>query len=243
MTAPDHTHPVIETEPDTRWLMTTGGILVASLAVVKLLLHLLTTGRFGYGFFVDELYFIACSEHLAWGFVDMPPFFPALTAAVRAVLGDSIFALRLVPTLAGAALVLLTGRIAFDLGGGRFAQAIAVLTVITAPICMVMHSFHSMNTTEQLAWTAAAWIVIRIIRDNDQRLWLAFGLIAGVGLLNKHSMILFGAAIVVGLLATRERITFARPWIWLGGLIAFVLFVLNLMWMIGHDFPTWRCSR
>ncbi len=237
MKAPVNAPSVIATERATRWMMTGGGILVGSLAVIKLALHLLTTGRFGYGFFVDELYFIACSEHLAWGFVDMPPFFPALTAVVRAVFGDSLAAIRLVPTLSGAVLVLLTGRIAFDLGGGRFAQGVAALSIVTAPIWLTMHSLHTMNAVEQLVWTAAAWIVVRIIRDENQKLWLVFGLIAGVGLLTKHSMLLFGFAIVIGFMVTRQRFVFARMWIWIGGLVAFVMFLPNLVWMIGHGFP------
>jgi hypothetical protein len=91
-------------------------------AALKLLAHLLTTGRFGYGYFVDELYFNACAKHLAWGYVDMPPFHPALTAAVKAVLGPSLFAIRVLPAVAGAALVVLTAILARDLGAGAFGQ-------------------------------------------------------------------------------------------------------------------------
>src|SRR3954447_20709897 len=97
---------------------------VLFLAAVKLALHLASTGRFGYGFFVDELYFLACSEHLAWGFVDMPPLFPAVTALVRALFGDSLFVTRRAPALSGAALVLLPGLMPRDRGGRRFAQGI-----------------------------------------------------------------------------------------------------------------------
>src|SRR3954462_180698 len=111
-----------------------GTVVVVFLALVKLALHFASTGRFGYGFFVDELYFLACSEHLAWGFVDMPPLFPAVTALIRAAFGDSLFAIRLLPTLSGAALVVMTGLMARDLGGRRFAQGISALAVLTAPL-------------------------------------------------------------------------------------------------------------
>ena len=97
---------------------TAGLGVVLLLAAVKIALHLATTGLFGYGFFIDELYFLACSEHLSWGFVDMPPLFPAITALIRATLGDSLLAVRLLPALSGAALVLMTGLIARDLGDG-----------------------------------------------------------------------------------------------------------------------------
>ena len=214
--------------------------VVAFVALAKLALHLATTGRFGYGFFVDELYFLACSEHLAWGFVDMPPLFPGVTALIRATIGDSLFAVRLLPALSGAALVAMTGLMARDLGGRRFAQGIAALGVLTAPIWLVMHSIHTMNALEQIFWMAGAWIVVRIVRDGWnywEKGWLLFGAVAGLGMLNKHSMAFFGAAVVVGLVLTPERRAFRSPWLWLGGVIAAVLFLPNLIWDVQHGFP------
>lgn len=215
-----------------------GGLaVVALLAVAKLALHLATTGAFGYGYFVDELYYLAVSEHLAWGFVDMPPLFPALTALVRATLGDSLFALRVVPALSGAALVVMTGFLARDLGGRRFAQGIAALSVLTAPLWMALHSMHTMNALDQLFWTAGAWIVLRIVRDDWPQGWLLFGAVAGLGMLNKHAMAFFGVAMVAGLLLTPARRALRSRWIWLGGLLAFAIFLPNLLWIAGHGFP------
>lgn len=215
-----------------------GGLtIVALLAAVKLALHLATTGLFGYGYFIDELYFLACSEHLAWGFVDMPPLFPAVTALIRSTLGDSLFAVRLLPALAGAALVLITGLMARDLGGRRFAQGISALAVLTAPLWLALHSIHTMNALEQLFWAAGAWIVIRIVRDDWQKGWLLFGALAGLGMLNKHSMAFFGVAVVVGLVLTPERRALRSRWIWLGGVVAVLLFLPNLAWMVKNHFP------
>lgn len=211
--------------------------VVAGLAVLKLAIHLATTGRFGYELFVDELYFLACSENLAWGFVDMPPLFPALTALVRATLGDSLLAIRLVPALAGAALVAMAAAVARDLGGGRFAQTVAGLGILVAPIFLVVHSMHTMNALDPLLWTGCSWILIRILQGGDERLWLAFGAVAGVGLLNKHGMAFWGVALVAGLLATPARRHLARRWIWLGGLVALGLFLPNLVWLAANGFP------
>jgi hypothetical protein len=218
----------------TRWV---GGTAVLLLAVLKLAIHLLTTGRFGYGFFVDELYFLACAEHLDWGYVDMPPLLPVVTAAVRALLGDSLLAVRLLPALLGAALVLLTGALARELGGGRFAAALAALSVITAPIYLALHAYHSMNAIEPLVWMGCALVVIRLSRGADPRLWLVFGMLAGIGLLNKHTMLLFGFALVVGLLLTPDRRLLANRWFWLAGALAFVMVLPNVAWMAWHGFP------
>jgi hypothetical protein len=215
-----------------------GGLaVVALLAACKLALHLATTGLFGYSYFVDELYYLACSRHLAWGFVDMPPLFPAVTALIRATLGDSLLAVRLLPALSGAALVLMTGLMARDLGGRRFAQGISALAVLTAPLWLLLHSIHTMNALEQILWTAGAWIVIRIVRDDWPQGWLLFGAVAGVGMLNKHSMAFFGVAVLAGLALTPARRAFRSRWLWLGGLAALLIYLPNLVWDVQHHFP------
>ena len=214
-----------------------GIVIVLALAAFKLSLHLATTGLFGYGHFVDELYYLALSEHLDWGYVDVPPLFPLVTAGVRTLFGDSLFAVRLVPTLAGASLVLVTGLLARDLGGGRFAMTVSALAVVTAPVYLGLHSLHTMNALDPLFWTATAWVLLRILRGGDPRLWLVFGLVSGLGLLNKHAMAFWGLALVVGLLLTPERRVFRERWVWLGGLVALAVVLPNVIWNVVHGFP------
>lgn len=217
--------------PPTAWT------LLLPLALAKLVAHLLTTGRFGYGFFVDELYFLACAEHLDRGFVDMPPLFPAVTALVRLVLGGSLLAVRIVPALAGAALVLLAGLLAREMGGSRRAQALSALAVLVAPAFLLLHSIHTMNALEALLVTGLFLVLLRLANGGSPRLWLAFGLLAGAGLLNKHTMALWAVGAVVGILATPRRRHLATPWPWLGAAVAVALFLPNLVWMVEHDFP------
>jgi len=211
------------------------GMVVAAIAAVKLLVHLYA-GRH-YGYFVDELYYMACAQHLDWGYVDQPPLIAFVAWAVRHVLGDSLPAIRLLPALAGAGQVLLTGLVARELGGGRFAQGFAALATLVAPGFLAFDSFFSMNAFEPLFWTGCAYVLIRIVNTGDQRLWLWFGVLAGVGLENKHSMLTFGFALVAGVLLTPERKAFRAPWIWLAGLVAFLIFLPNLWWNIQHHFP------
>ncbi|HXN46218.1 MAG TPA: glycosyltransferase family 39 protein [Bryobacteraceae bacterium] len=216
------------------WLLGSG-MVVAAIAVVKLLVHLYA-GRH-YGFFVDELYYMACGRHLAWGYVDQPPLIASFAWAVHHVLGDSLPALRLLPALAGAGQVLLTGLVARELGGGRFAQGFAALATLVAPGFLAFDNFFSMNAFEPLFWTGCAYMLIRIINTGDQRLWLWFGVLAGVGLENKHSMLTFGFALIAGLLLTPERKAFRTRWIWLAGVAALLLFLPNLWWNIQNHFP------
>jgi hypothetical protein len=210
-------------------------ILVAGIAALKLVAHLYASRRYGY--FVDELYYLACGDHLAWGYVDQPPLIAFIVRGVRLTLGDSLLAIRFLPALAGAALVWLTGLMARDLGGGRFAQVLAALCSLLAPGLLAINGFLSMNAFEPLIWTACAWVFIRIVNTGDQKLWMWIGALAGLGLENKHSMLIFGAGIVMGLVLTKRRQCFREPWIWMAGLLALLLFLPNLIWNIQHGFP------
>lgn len=209
--------------------------MVLCVAAAKLLVHLYA-GR-QYGYFTDELYYLACSRHLDWGYVDQPPLIAVISWIVRVALGQSLLAIRLLPAVAGAAEVVLTALIARELGGNRFAQLLAAVSVLAAPGVLAMDHFLSMNAFEPLFWMGCAYLLIRIIKTRNDRLWIWFGLLAGIGLENKYSMAIFGAGVVVGLLFTSERRLLRSPWIWIGGTIAFVIFVPNLWWNIRHHFP------
>jgi len=205
------------------------------LAAGAVCLHFLFAGRYGY--FRDELYYAACGQHLAWGYVDHAPLAPVLARISRSLLGDSLYALRFLPVLASAGKVLLAGWIARELGGGKFAQFLAAFCVLIAPIYLTFDSFFSMNSFEPLFWMASAAVILRILNGGSPRLWLLFGVIAGLGILNKHSMLFFGSGLTVGLLLTPARREFGRRWIWLGAAIAFLFFLPNLIWEIRNDWP------
>jgi hypothetical protein len=212
-----------------------GPAIVLYIAAAKLLLHLLTASRYGY--FGDELYHMACGEHLDWGYVDEPPLIALVAWFTRHVLGTSLLAIHLLPALAGALLVWLTGVIAGELGGKRFAQALSALSVACAGIYLIMDHLFTMNAFEPLFWMGCAYVVIRIIKTGNQKLWIWFGVLAGLGLENKYSMAVFAFGVVVGLLLTRERNALAHKWIWIAGGIASLIFLPNLIWNIRHHWP------
>lgn len=205
------------------------------------ILHMLFNGRYGY--FVDELYYLACSHHLDWGYVDQPPLIAVITWIERTTLGDSLHALRFLPAIADGLLVLLTGLIVRELGGRRYAQILACVAVIVAPLYLGLNNLLTMNAFEPLFWMGCALVAIKIIKGAPPKLWLLFGFLAGLGLENKHSMLFFGFGLFVGLLLTAERRLLRSPWLWLGGLLAFLLFLPNLVWEIQHGFPTIELLR
>ena len=177
------------------------------------------------------------ARHLDWGYVDAAPLI-AVYAKIALWMGGSLAALRIIPALAGAALIALTMAIARELGGGRYAQFLAGLCILLCPAVLVLDNFLSMNAFEPLFWMGCIWVVARILRTGDSRLWLWFGVLAGLGLENKHSTLSFGFAVTVALLLTHHRREFAKPWIWIAGGIAVALFLPNLIWQIRHHFPT-----
>jgi len=209
--------------------------LLALVAGAKLLVHLLLATRYGY--FRDELYYLACGRHLDWGYVDCAPMI-GWVARVALLFGGALPVLRAFSALAGALMVALTILITWRLGGSRLAQGLAGLSVLLVPIYLGLDSILTMNAFEPVFWMGCIYVLIRLIQTGNSRLWVGFGVLAGLGLMNKHSTAFFGVAAVIGLLLTGQRKEFAKPWIWLGGAIALLIFSPNLIWQIRNHFPT-----
>jgi hypothetical protein len=210
-------------------------ILVA-LCAAKLLLHIFTSVQ-RYGYFRDELYYLDMARHLDWGYVDAAPLV-AVYAKIALWMGGSLAALRIVPALAGTALIALTIFIARELGGGRYAQLLTGIAILFCPAVLALDGFLSMNAFEPLFWMSCIFVLVRILRTGESRLWLWFGLLAGLGLENKHSTLSFGFAVTIALLLTHHRREFARPWICIAGAIALAIFLPNIIWQIRHHWPT-----
>ena len=210
-------------------------------ALAKVALHL--TALTGYGWFRDELYYVACSSRLTWGYVDHPPLSIAVLSLVRALFGDSLAAIRLTAVLVGAATVYLVGRLARDLGGGRFAQALACLAALLAPVFIGESRYYSMNAFDLLLWTAAAVALVAALRDGRTRSWLALGAAIGLGLLNKISVLWFVAGLAAGLVLTPHRRRLGARGPWLAAVVALALFAPYVAWETAHGWPTLEFMR
>ncbi len=233
----DSPHAGLDEVPRSSWAWAAGLGAVLFVALVKVVVHVVTTVGLDYSYFVDELYFLAAAEHLDWGYVDLAPLMPALTALQVSLFGNGLLATRIFVVFTGGGLVLLAGLLARELGGGRHAQALAALAALTAPVYLAATSYNSMNGYEPLLWAAAAWTLARLANGGARGHWLLFGLLAGLALLTKHTGILFGLAALVGLALTPERRWFREPAFWAAGGIAALLFLPNLIWMAAHGFP------
>jgi dolichyl-phosphate-mannose-protein mannosyltransferase len=198
----------------------------------------------GYGYFRDELYYLACSDRLAWGYVDHPPLSVALLKVVRLLFGDSLWALRAIPALAGALLVFLTGEAVRALGGGVRATAVACAAVVGAPVLLGMNHFWSMNALDGLFWMSGVLLFVRAFGASSPRWWAALGAALGLGLLNKASLLWLGAGFGVALTATREgRAHLRRPGPYVAAAVAALIVAPHVAWQIGHGWPTLEFAR
>jgi 4-amino-4-deoxy-L-arabinose transferase-like glycosyltransferase len=191
-----------------------------------------------YGWHRDELYYLASSRHPALGYVDYPPITPLLARLDQAVFPGSLPALRLFTVLAGAGIIVVAALIARELGGNQLAQALAALAVLISPMFVGANILYQTVSFDELVWAIACLLFVRLLRGADPREWLLLGLVFGIGLETKYTVIGLGIAMLVGLLATRSRQLLASPWPWLSFGIAILLLVPNLVWQVGHNWDS-----
>jgi hypothetical protein len=210
--------------------------LLLGLGLAKLLAHLLTASR--YGFHRDEFYYLASGQHLAWGFVDQPPVVPFLALVGSELFGATPWGLRVLSAVAGAATVVVAGLLARELGGGRFAQGMAALAVLFAPLFISANTMLQTVPFDQLWWLLGALGVARAVRTGSTTAWAFTGLVLGVALLTKYTVLLFGFGLLVGLVATPARAHLQTPGPWLAAGLSLGLFLPNLVWQIANEWPT-----
>ena len=207
----------------------------ALFAVATFVLHFAVAG--GYGYQRDELYFISCARHLAWGYVDQPPLIAVIAKIALALFGDSLYGIRFLPAIAAAATVVVTGRIARRLGGGTFAQTIAMLGIALAPFYLAIGNLLTMNAFEPLLWVGTAYLFMKA-DENDRPLgWVALGVVSGLGLVNKYSMFFFLGSCFVAIALSPSRRSLLRPGFALAVAIAAAFVAPTLVWQARHGWP------
>jgi len=214
---------------------TSSAALVLYVLLARVALYLIAAANYGY--FRDELYYLACGEHLGWGYVDQPPLIGWMAWLLQHTIGTSLYALRLLPLLAHIGTIVLTAAMAHDLGGKRWAMLLSSISVLVAPIILCMTHLFTMNAFDFLLWTLLAWILVRLIRCGNERLWLCVGIVVGVSLLNKYAIAFFAIGLFAGVLATPLRRHLARPWFWGGAVLAVIIALPNFLWQWRHGFP------
>ncbi len=205
----------------------TGMTVIWAITLATLVFHIYFNNRYGY--FRDEFDYMSCGDHLSWGYVDQPPLIPFLTHVSRAVLGDSLRAIRFIPALASSLLVVQTALIARELGGKFYALLLSAVCVVIAGQYLSNGSLLGTNCLEPNLWMGCAYFAILAIKRNNPRYWLWFGVLAGLGLEEKYSIAFFLIGMITGMLLTEQRRFLLSKWMWLGGLAGFLIFLPNLL--------------
>jgi len=204
--------------------------IAAAIAVV----HVLTNGR--YGFHRDELQVLSDARHLDWGFVPYPPFTPLVERVGLSIFGVSMVGLRLFSVIAQAIVVVVAGLMARELGGGRLAQVTAALAVALSGLALFEGTEFQYTTFDYLWWVLIAYFVIRLLKTENPRWWLAIGVVIGIGFETKYTMAFYVCGIVGGVVLTRARRYLASGWLWAGVAVALLIFLPNLIWQVKHGF-------
>ncbi|MHB8462056.1 MAG: glycosyltransferase family 39 protein [Vulcanimicrobiaceae bacterium] len=197
-------------------------------------LHLFGAAR--YGFFRDELYFIACAQHLAWGYVDQPPFV-AVASALAAPFHYSLIAVRLTPCIAAALTVYAVCFLARDLGAGRFGQVLAGVAVLFMPANLALGSMLATTSFEPLTWTCTILAAMRILTGGGARAWTMVACIVAAGFYAKYTIVLLAVALLIGILLTRERRVLRTPWLGVASALLLILVAPNIIWQMTHHLP------
>ena len=210
--------------------------IILSISIVNLLLYIFTLYFTSYGFFRDEFYYLACANRLAFGYVDQPPLSIWIMAGWKFLFGDSLFVIRLLPAFMSSVSIFILGLFTFRLGGGKSAVIISMITFMLTPIFLGMNTTYSMDVYDFFFWILSAYIFLQIAESSNSKLWIALGIIIGIGLLNKISIIWLGAGIFVGTLFTplREDLKTKYPYVAAG--IALLIFSPYIIWNLTHDF-------
>jgi hypothetical protein len=205
-------------------------------AAAKFGIHLIHAP--GYGLFIDELYTIALSRHLAWGYVDLPPLVPALVALSRALLGESLFALHIVPALAGAVTLIFVCLIAKEFGGQIFSVILSAMVFIFVPLWLGVDSIFCYDSIDQMILAGFLYTLVRYLRSWNRKLWILLGLLAGLACLTKMTILFLGPGFLAALLLTKYRKDLLTPWPWLGAGLCLVIVSPYLFWEMANHWPT-----
>ncbi|MFZ0548628.1 MAG: glycosyltransferase family 39 protein [Candidatus Promineifilaceae bacterium] len=208
--------------------------LLILLASVRFLIHLLVNDQ--YGFHRDALAFLDNGRYLSWGYVEYPPLTPFIGRVGLELFGLSLVGIKSLTALAQCMGMVLAGLMAKELGGGRKAQVVTAVAVAIAPMSLLMATLFQYISFDYLWWVLAAYFMIRLLKSDDPRWWLGIGIIIGLGMMTKYTMVYLVAGLAVAVLVTKTRRHLTSPWLWSGAGLSLLIFLPNLIWQIQHDF-------
>ena len=212
------------------------GLLITCIfALATLVIHMLVSTH--YELHRDAYLYLAESNHLAWGYLSIPPLTPVVAHLWQILFGSSVFAIRLIPATIGVLCILLVGKIVEDLGGGTWSTVLACLAYLVSPAFLRSNTLFQPVTFDIFFWTLGTWAIVRLLNSEDQRWWLILGIILGFGFLNKYSIAFPALSFVIGLSLTKQRTLLRSVWVLWGLVAALLIMFPNLLWQYRQGWP------
>ncbi len=208
---------------------------VSCIVLARVVIYLVAAPNYGY--FRDELYYLACGEHPAWGYIDQPPMIAWMAWLLEHTIGVSLYAMRLLPMLADVGCIVMTALLARKLGGGFWAMLLSSLAVLVAPISLTLSQLFTMNAFDPLLWIWIAWLLVDLVQTGKERNWLWIGVLTGLTLLNKYGVLFLLPGLIAGAAFSQLRRSFVRPWFWTGCVLATLISLPNFLWQLHRNFP------
>lgn len=210
-------------------------IILGAVILLKLLIHFFTNTT--YGFHRDAYLYLAQSEHLSWGYISVPPLLAFTLAVQRLILPDTVFALRMLPLLVGVVNLVLIGLLVKELKGSKIALIVALAAYLLSPAYLRSNTLIQPVSLNQMFWLLSAWVIVKLIITQNSKYWLWLGIVAGIGFLNKYSVVFFFAGFCIAIFLTKERRWFKTFYPWIALLIGLVIALPNLLWQYNHNWP------
>ncbi|GGK92628.1 glycosyltransferase family 39 protein [Nocardia jinanensis] len=211
----------------------TGPVLgVAAVAAVVLVLSATR-----YGYFGDELYFLAAGRRLSFGYADQGPVLPLLAALADTVAPGSLVALRLPAIVVTVVAVVVSALIAREFGGGRPAQVLTAVGYATSPFLLMQAKNLSTNAIDSALWVLITWLIVRWVRTRRDGLLLAAAVVTAIDMQVKWLIPFFWIALAIGSLSFGPRDLVRRPLLWVGGVIVLSVSIPSLLWQAAHGWP------
>ncbi|HEY2580496.1 MAG TPA: glycosyltransferase family 39 protein [Mucilaginibacter sp.] len=213
----------------------TYSIFILIFVVIKVGLNLLAIAHFG--FHRDEFLHLVLADHLDWGYKEVPPFIGLIAKITMLIFGNSVFAARIFPTICGGLIVWFTGLITVELGGKKFAVALACLALIFSPAFAASDYLFQPVVFDQLWWVLAVWLLTKYCNTSSVKYLYLLGVVVGLGMLTKYTMAFFTFALIIGIVISKQRKMLLSKHIIGAALVAFIIFLPNISWQLNHHMP------
>lgn len=208
--------------------------IIAYFVAIK---FIITLFPYEYGIFRDTFLYIAQSDHPGWGYLEVPPIAPLALALVRFLAGTTFFSLHIIQAVTGSLFIIITALMAKKLGGNKFAVILTLICATLTPQFIGTDAHFDYGTFDRLFWALALYSILLLIKTEDRKYWIYFGIAAGFGLLSKITMLYLGFGLLSAFLLLKERRYLFDIRFILSGLIALLIFLPFIIWQIGNGFP------